>query len=238
MRSSKQTLLDRLFPMGHDITEAGLVLHGWGRTKKGKAHVIGTTDHAAIDTRIALALSEAVLKAVAAEGPDPRPIVFIADTQGQALSRREELLGLHGYFAHLARCVNLARQQGHRLVTLIDGEAVSGGFLAFGLLADCIVALPGAEVRVMDLRAMSRITRIPFERLTELARTSPVFAPGAQNYWRMGGIHALWTDADDWSEQLLSLLQGNPEDERARLGVERGGRMLAATVAQQVLHAH
>ncbi|MDE2258921.1 MAG: biotin-independent malonate decarboxylase subunit gamma [Betaproteobacteria bacterium] len=238
MRSSKQTLLDRLFPMGHAIAQEGLVLRGWGETKQGRVHVIGTTDHAAIDTRIALTLSDAVLKAIAADGSDPRPIVFIADTQGQALSRREELLGLHGYFAHLARCVNLARQQGHRLVTLIDGEAVSGGFLAFGLLADCIVALPGAEVRVMDLRAMARITRIPFERLTELAQISPVFAPGAENYWRMGGIHALWTEAEDWSEQLLVLLQGNPEDERARLGAERGGRMLAAIVAQQVFHAH
>lgn len=238
MSPDKLALLDRLFPAGHAVTEAGLVLCGWGETAQGRVHVIGTTAHAAIDTRIALALSEAVLQAIAQDGAAPRPIVFIADTQGQALSRREELLGLNGYFAHLARCVNLARETGHRLVTLIDGEAVSGGFLAFGLLADDIVALPGAEVRVMDLRAMSRITRIPYERLTDLARTSPVFAPGADNYWRMGGIHALWSEGQDWAVQLLTLLQGSGDDERARLGAERGGRKLAASVALQVLHAH
>ncbi len=238
MSIGKTALLDRLFPSGHKVTEVGQVLCGWGETPAGRVHVIGTTEHAAIDSCIALALSAAVLQAVAEDGTDHRPIVFIADTQGQALSRREELLGLNGYFAHLARCVNLARGAGHRLVTLIDGEAVSGGFLAFGLLADAIVALPGAEVRVMDLRAMARITRIPYERLTALARSSPVFAPGADNYWRMGGIHALWTETEDWAAQLLALLQGGGEDERARLGAERGGRKLAASVAQEVLHAH
>jgi len=238
MSASKQALLDRLFPAGHAVSEVGQVLCGWGNSAAGRVHVIGTTEHAAIDTRIALALSEAVLQVVAGDGATPRPIIFIADTQGQALSRREELLGLNGYFAHLARCVNLARGAGHRLVTLIDGEAVSGGFLAFGLLADAIVALPGAEVRVMDLRAMARITRIPYDRLTALAQSSPVFAPGADNYWRMGGIHALWSETEDWAAQLLALLQGGNEDERARLGAERGGRKLADSVALQVLHAH
>ena len=238
MSASKQVLFDRLFPAGHAIDEVGQVLRGWGNSAAGRVHVIGTTEHAAIDTRIALALSEAVLQAIAGDDAAPCPIIFIADTQGQALSRREELLGLNGYFAHLARCVNLARGAGHRLVTLIDGEAVSGGFLAFGLLADAIVALPGAEVRVMDLRAMARITRIPYDRLTALAQSSPVFAPGAANYWRMGGIHALWTETEDWAAQLLALLQGGNEDERARLGAERGGRKLAASVALEVLHAH
>lgn len=237
MSADKQALLDRLFPAGHAVSEVGQSLCGWGDTAVGRVHVIGTTEHAAIDTRIALALSEAVLQAIAGDGTNPRPIVFIADTQGQALSRREELLGLNGYFAHLARCVNLARRAGHRLVTLIDGEAVSGGFLAFGLLADDIVALPGAEVRVMDLRAMARITRIPHDRLVALAQSSPVFAPGADNYWRMGGIHALWTETGDWAAQLLALLQGGSEDERARLGAERGGRKLAASVALEVLRA-
>ncbi len=238
MSASKQVLFDRLFPAGHAVDEVEQVLCGWGNSAAGRVHVIGTTEHAAIDTRIALALSEAVLQAIAGDGAVPCPIIFIADTQGQALSRREELLGLNGYFAHLARCVNLARQAGHRLVTLIDGEAVSGGFLAFGLLADAIVALPGAQVRVMDLRAMARITRISYERLTALAQSSPVFAPGADNYWRMGGIHALWTETEDWATQLLALLQGGNEDERARLGAERGGRKLAAAVALEVLHAH
>ena len=235
----KRALFDRLFPAGHAVTRDGLLLHGWGDAGAGRVHVIGTTDHAAIDSALALSLSGAVLDAVESDrGKPPRPCVFVADTQGQALSRREELLGLNGYFAHLARTVHLARQQGHRLLTLIDGEAVSGGFLAFGLLADAVVALPGAEVRVMDLRAMARITRIPHERLLELARSSPVFAPGAENYWRMGGIHSLWAPGEDWAGALRALCAGSgTEDGRAELGAARGGRLLAHVVARQVLDA-
>ena len=66
---------------------------------------------------LALRIADAILQMVrddAADGKPPRPIVFIADTQGQALSRHDELLGLNGYFAHVARCVDLARRQGHR----------------------------------------------------------------------------------------------------------------------------
>lgn len=239
MTVAKTTLFDRLFPAGHEVACEGLLLQGWGDAGAGRVHVVGTTGHAAIDTRLALALSSAVLAAVERDdGQVPRPLVFIADTQGQALSRREELLGLNGYFAHLARCVHLARQRGHRLVTLIDGEAVSGGFLAFGLLADAVVALPDAEVRVMDLRAMARITRIPHDRLLELARTSPVFAPGAENYWRMGGIHALWAAQEDWAAALRALCaETGTEDERGRLGAVRGGRRLAQVIARQVLDA-
>ena len=114
------------------------------------------------------------------------------DTQGQRLSRRDELLGINGYMAHLAKCLQLARNRGHKIIGLVYSEAVSGGFLASSLLADRCYALPEAQVRVMNLPAMSRITKIPLERLEELSKTSPVFAPGVQNYLRMGAVDALW----------------------------------------------
>lgn len=230
-------LLDRLFPAGHTVAFDGHNLSGRAESATGRVHVIGTRDRAALTTAMALKLSQAVLDAVRADqaGDDPRPIVFIASTQGQALSRHEELLGLNGYFAHMARCVDLARRSGHRLVTLIHGEAVSGGFLAFGLLADRICALPEAQVKVMDLRAMARVTKIAPERLEALAQSSPVFAPGASNYARMGAIHALWSDTDDWPHALQqAIAEAGGEDRRAELGRERGGRTLAQAVAERV----
>jgi malonate decarboxylase gamma subunit len=232
------TLLDRLFPAGHDVTIDGLNLAGTAHSATGPVHVIGTRDRAALTSDIALRLSQAVLSAVRDDlaSGSARPIVFIASTQGQALSRHEELMCLNGYFAHLARCVDLARRHGHVLVTLIHGEAVSGGFLAFGLLADRICALPGAQVKVMDLRAMARVTKIAPERLEALAQTSPVFAPGAENYWRMGGIHDLWSDGDDWPAQLSrALTEADRSDHRAALGASRGGRTLARAVATRVV---
>ena len=236
------TVFDRLFGAGaHALSSEGLFLHGTARIGKQEAVVIGTRDHAAIDGSLALQIAEAILHAVrddAASSTPPRPIVFIADTQGQALSRHEELLGLNGYFAHIGRCVDLARRRGHCLLTVISGEAVSGGFLAYGLMADRICALPDSQVRVMDLRAMSRVTKISLERLEELAKESPVFAPGAENYWRMGGIHEIWSEDDDWPERLATaLIKATSSDDRAEIGLDRGGRLLAASTAKVVANS-
>jgi hypothetical protein len=46
------------------------------------------------------------------------------------------------------------------------------------VLSDVCFALPDAEIKVMNLPAMSRITKIPLERLQDLSISSPVFAPG------------------------------------------------------------
>lgn len=242
---SDATVFDRLFGDGHDVRIDGHFVCGSAEIAGRPVAVIGTWDAAAVDGDLALAVSAAILDVVAQDagaGSAPRPIVFIADTEGQALSRREELLGLNGYFAHVARCVDLARRRGHPTLTLIHGRAVSGGFLAFGMLADRVCALPGAQVRVMDLRAMSRVTKIALERLEGLAQDSPVFAPGADNYWRMGAVHELWPEGrDDWrgvlATALDAVLSAPPDDGRARLGGERGGRTLAARVADTVLAA-
>jgi malonate decarboxylase gamma subunit len=232
-------IYDRLFGVGcHQLVFDGLFLHGTATIDGHDIAAIGTRDHAAIDGSIALQIAAAILKVVSEDtdsGKTRRPIVFIADTQGQSLSRHEELLGLNGYFAHVVRCVDLARRQGHRLLTVISGEAVSGGFLAYGMMADCICALPDAQVRVMDLRAMSRVTKISLERLEELAKASPVFAPGAENFWRMGGIHNIWTEHDIWPQRLIDALnKASNSDARATVGFERGGRHLAAPIAKLV----
>ncbi len=227
-------LFDRLFGMDrHDIAIEGLFLQGKAMIGEESATVIGTCEHAAIDAALALKISGAILNAVR---KGPHPILFFADTQGQALTRHDELLGLNGYFAHIARSVDLARRRGHRLITLINGEAVSGGFLAFGMLADKICALPGSEVRVMDLRAMSRVTKIELAMLEQLAKESPVFAPGVENFWRMGAIHEIWSDTDNWPERL-GMAFASLADERAAIGFERGGRMLASPIAQCVANA-
>jgi len=240
MSNIDHPFFDRLFGAGnHDVAVDGPFLSGSARVDGRTVAVIGTREHAAIDTDLALRIAAAVLAVVQADaGQATRPIVFIADTRGQALSRHDELLCLNGYFAHVARCVDLARRNGHRLVTLIEGEAVSGGFLAFGMLADTICALPGAEVRVMDLRAMSRVTKIPLERLEQLAQQSPVFAPGAENYWRMGGVHEIWPDTPDWPDRLAAAIAGDvTADMRAQLGFERSGRLLAAKISERVATA-
>jgi hypothetical protein len=87
------------------------------------------------------------------------------------------MLGINSYMAHLGKCVELARRQGHRVIGLVYDQALSGGFITSGLIADACYALPDATIRVMGLPGMARITKVPEERLTELARSNPVFAP-------------------------------------------------------------
>jgi malonate decarboxylase gamma subunit len=132
--------------------------------------------------------------------------------------------------------VDFARRSGHRVVGLVYDQALSGGFITSGLMADACYALPEAEIRVMRIPAMSRVTKISEDLLQALSLTNPVFAPGVANYVSMGGIQALWSG--DLKQGLLDALAAtNTVDARAALGAERGGRALAARIVQQVLVA-
>lgn len=224
-------LLDALFPLGHQIDRGDDVLTGHAHTAAGDVTVIGTANKLEVGVDHALTLAAAVLASTRAH--PQRPIVMLADTAGQRLARRDELLGINGYFAHLAKTLDLARRRGARLVTLVYGESVSGGFLSFGLMADHIHALPDAQVRVMDLRAMARVTKQPLEKLQSLSATSPVFAPGVENYLRMGAVESLW-QGDLAAALLASLATPGDGDARRELGAQRGGRRLARDVSAAV----
>lgn len=228
-------VLDQLFPSGHRITVENKAIVGEATTTFGPVAVLGTTDAAAVDHTIALMLSKAVLDVI--QKTPGRPIVFLVDTVGQALSRSAELLCLNGSFAHLAKCVDLARRSGHKSLSLVTSNAVSGGFLAFGLMADRVYALKDVSVRVMDLKAMSRVTKLDYDRLVELAKAAPTFAPGAENYERMGGIEAIWPDISE--RRLAEAFNGiqNARDLRMEKGAARLGRSEALKTVEAVLAA-
>ncbi|MDB5792824.1 MAG: mdcE [Massilia sp.] len=226
-----QTLASGLFPEGHTVREHEQFLSGTGTIEGETVAVVGTTGHAPIGIDIALAQATSVLATVRAH--PGRPILILVDTQGQRLRHRDEMLGINSYMAHLGKCIDLARRRGHRIIGLVYDQALSGGFITSGLMADACFALPDATIRVMGLPAMARITKVPEERLTELAKSDPVFAPGAPNYLRMGGLEAIWTD--DFAARLAAAIRAaDPLDRRRALGFERGGRRLAEPVAQAV----
>ncbi|MDO8251908.1 MAG: biotin-independent malonate decarboxylase subunit gamma [Rhodoferax sp.] len=229
-----ELLLKALFDPAHRVEHAGELLSGSAEVKGRTVTVVGTTDHAPIGVELALAQARVVLDTVRAH--PGRPIVLLVDTQGQRLRHRDELLGINRYMAHLGCCIELARRQGHRVIGLVYEQALSGGFITSGLIADACYALPEAEIRVMRLPAMARVTKIDEARLAELSKSNPVFAPGVENYVAMGGIRALWTG--DLQAQLLAALADSPVlDERAADGAARGGRTLAAQVTQRVVSA-
>ena len=229
-----ETLLSALFGSAHDVRCDGDLLHGNAQLNGQTLTVVGTTHHAAIGVELALAQARVVLDTVR-DFPG-RAIVLLVDTQGQRLRHRDELLGINRYMAHMGCCIALARQQGHRVIGLVYDQALSGGFITSGLIADACYALPEAEIRVMRLPAMARVTKLDEQRLAELSKSNPVFAPGVENYVAMGGIEALWR-GDLQACLVKALQQVTTADTRAVEGAARGGRTLAAQVALRVVNA-
>ncbi|MCL6654915.1 biotin-independent malonate decarboxylase subunit gamma [Agrobacterium rubi] len=230
-----EALFDRLFPQGHEITSEGLFFAGTAKAGPDLVSIIGTREKAHIGIDLAMRMAAEVIR-IMKERPGS-PILLLVDTAGQKMSRRDELLGLNGYIAHLAKCLDVARRRGHRIIGLVYGEAVSAGFLSSSLLADACYALPEAEVRVMNLPAMSRVTKIPVERLEELSMDSAVFAPGVANYVAMGAVRETWDG--DLAVALVKALEERPGanvDARRNYGEQRNGRTLARSVSQRVRH--
>jgi malonate decarboxylase gamma subunit len=226
------TLADRLFPDGHAIVEQDQFLSGSAQVGTETIAVVGTTNHAPIGIEIALAQARFILRTVREHRH--RPILILVDTVGQRLRHRDEMLGINSYMAHLGKCVDFARRSGHKVIGLVYDQALSGGFITSGLMADACYALPDSTIRVMALPAMARITKVPEERLIELAASNPVFAPGPENYLRMGGLQDIWSG--DLAAQLSDALRLEPVgDDRAALGLARGGRKLAEPVVAAIL---
>jgi malonate decarboxylase gamma subunit len=224
----------RIFPQGHHISINEDMVTGCATTSVGEVAIIGTTNQAAIGVEIAFKLADKVLEII--KNNPKQPIIILVDTQGQKLSKKDELLGNAGYLSHLSKCFELARINGHRIVSIIYNEAVSGGYLVLGMVADQSFASSDAQIRVMALPAMSRITQIPLERLEELCRSSSIFGPGVKNYISLGAIEDV-SDAQLSAEIERALKNDATEDTRARFGSERGGRNLAYSVINSVVNA-
>ena len=230
-------ILKGLFGKGHDITRDGDVLTGHGELEGGgTVAVIGAINGAPLSPDGALQLAKHVLKVVE-EGGDA-PILVLVDTEGQLMARSAEMLGLNEYLSHLAKCLLLASREGHRTIGLEYGKAAAGAFLATALATDILVALPGAEPAVMDLPSIARVTKLDLEKLKEMAKSTPVFAPGLDHLSQTGAVKAVWDPGKLLAPQLAATLKdASPEDRRDVLGKEREGRTVAADVAKRVIAA-
>jgi malonate decarboxylase gamma subunit len=227
-------ILIALFPQGNQVKVDGPRVAGPAKVDGKPVAVLGTTGGIALGLEVLIWLNEQLLK-IMKEQPG-LPIIMLVDNSGQKMALREELLGLPQYIATLLRTQDAARRLGHPLVAVVYGNSVAGGFIAFGMLADVIVTMPDAQTSVMSLQAISRVTKQPLAKLEELANRIPVFAPGPENFYKAGGLHAIWKD--DFANRLSEAIKSaKPTDARMTLGKERGGRQFAAQVAQEVLDA-
>ena len=226
-------ILASLFPDGHDVAVADGLIAGTGPIAGGAIHVLGIAEAGTLGADDAATLAGRVLGIVRAGGG--APILVLIDSSSQRMSRRDELLGLNEYLAHLAKALLLAEVRGHRTIGLLYGGSAAGAFIATALATGTLVALPGAHPAVMDLPSMARVTKLPLEVLKAKAETTAVFAPGLENLAQTGGIHAVWNPARSLAGQLAELLaKPASPDIRDRLGGQRGGRPKAAAIAERV----
>jgi len=223
-------ILTSLFPEGHAVTVADGLVAGEGPFDGGRMRVIGIDGDTPLGVEGALTLAVHVLDAVRAG--DKAPILVAVDSDSQRMSRRDELLGLNECLAHLAKALLLADRHGHPTVGLLYGHSAAGAFIATALATRVLAALPGANPSVMDLPSVARVTKLPLEKLQEMAQSTPVFAPGLDNMLATGAVHAVLDPAAPLGPQIASLIADRPEgDVRDRLGRERGGRPVAEEIA-------
>ena len=228
-------ILLSLFPQGHEVVNDDGVLTGSGRlADNSRILVIGVAGRLPVGVDQAILLSGRVVEWL--ERAEADPVLVLLDSDSQRMSKRDELLGLHEYLAHLAKCLILAGLRGHHTVALLYGHTAAGAFIATALAARSLVALPGADPAVMDLPSMSRVTKLPLELLEEKAKSTPVFAPGLENMAQVGAVLSSWDEGISLAAQLQQLLSRPKDlgDQRDLLGQSRQGRLKAADIAQRV----
>ena len=180
-------------------------------------------------------VAKAVAEVVAAdrEAPVKRALVALVDIPSQAYGRREEAFGIHLALAAAGGAYATARLDGHPVVALIVGKAMSGGFLAHGYQANRIIALddPGVVVHAMNRAAAARITLRSVAELEVLAAKVPPMAYDVKAFATLGILWRLLqvgdasnpgaADLDLARRTILEALEdldGAPRDLRARLG--------------------
>jgi malonate decarboxylase gamma subunit len=229
-------VLAALFPAGHEVVRGPSgTLHGTGTVEgQGKITVVGIVGGTPLGVDGAILLSGHVLSVVKADQHEP--IVVLIDTASQNMARRDELMGLNEYLAHLAKSLALAAANGHRTVSVLYGHAAAGALIATALSAQSLVALPGAEPSVMDLPSISRVTKLPLDQLKELSKSTPIFAPGIEPLFATGAVTEFWGRDQPFANRLAALLREPPltSDQRDRTGLTRRGRLLARKIADQV----
>jgi malonate decarboxylase gamma subunit len=227
-------LLAAVFPGGHDVKNDAGVLFGSAALRSGdQVLVIGVADRTAVGVDEAIRLSRYVLTSIE---NGSGPILVVVDSDSQRMSKRDELLGLNEFLAHLAKALIYADMHGRPTIGLLYGHSAAGAFLATALATRVLVGLPGGDPVVMDLPSMAKVTKLSIDVLKEKAKSTPVFAPGLQNLAQTGAVHLTWDEAVPLVDQLETLLADMPDvhDRRDALGKERGGRLKAHDIAERV----
>jgi malonate decarboxylase gamma subunit len=124
---------------------------------------------------------------------EKRPIIAIVDVKSQAYGRREEIGAIHLAAATAADAYASARFAGHPVITLIVGQAISGGFLTHGYQANRLIAFADKDVLIhaMHKEPAARITRRTVAQLEALAKTVTPLSYDVEDFAKLGLLYQL-----------------------------------------------
>lgn len=177
---------------------------------------------------------------------EKRPVLLLVDTPGNAPGKLEEIVGMNKATGAYQLALAEARMAGHPVIAVVIGRAISGAFLCHGLQADRILAMSpefGTMIHVMPVSSISRITKLDVEQLEALAKNNPVFAPGADFFFRLGGVEEILNSVEEIRPRVIRQIGEVRERKRdgmtgplgrAALGEERGGRVCRGRVIRRM----
>jgi malonate decarboxylase gamma subunit len=122
-----------------------------------------------------------------------RPVIAIVDVKSQAYGRREETAGIFFAAAASSDAYASARIAGHPVISLVAGQAFSGGFLTHGYQANRILAFDdsGIVIHAMHKEAAARITRRSVAELEELGHEIAPMSYDVRDYAKLGLLYKL-----------------------------------------------
>jgi malonate decarboxylase gamma subunit len=122
-----------------------------------------------------------------------RPIVAIVDAKSQAYGRREETAAIFLAAAAAADAYGSARLAGHPVITLVVGQALSGGFLMHGYQANRILAFDdeGVMIHAMHKEAAARVTQRSVAELEKLGKKIIPMSYDIRDYAKLGLLYKL-----------------------------------------------
>jgi len=113
--------------------------------------------------------------------------------KSQAYGRREGTAAIFLAAAAAADAYASARMKGHPVISLVVGQAISGGFLTHGYQANRILAFDdaGVVIHAMHKEAAARITLRSVQELDRLGHEILPMSYDIQDYAKLGLLHKL-----------------------------------------------
>jgi malonate decarboxylase gamma subunit len=203
--------------------------------------------HGEVGLEEAYTLAKRVREAVEHDGGGKkRPIVAIVDAKSQAYGRREGTAAIFLAAAAAADAYASARMVGHPVISLVVGQAISGGFLTHGYQASRILAFDdsGVVIHAMHKEAAARITLRSVADLDRLGHEIAPLSYDIRDYDKLGLLYKLLhvehpdspspaTAARVRNELIGAVIdaRSGPRDQSNRLNSEGARQMRVAGLA-------